>query len=52
MCYCAVSLCSSVMLLCFFRLLTKLRTVEKDNLSEGHHFTVAVMNIGAPAGGA
>ncbi|GMT36093.1 hypothetical protein PFISCL1PPCAC_27390 [Pristionchus fissidentatus] len=34
-----------------YRLLTKLRTVEKDNLSEGHHFTVAVMNIGAPAGG-
>lgn len=34
-----------------YKLLTKLRTVEKDNLSEGHTFTVAVMNVGAPAGG-
>ncbi|PAV64186.1 hypothetical protein WR25_22008 [Diploscapter pachys] len=34
-----------------YRLLTKLRTVEKDNLSEGHQFNVAVMNVGAPAGG-
>ena len=34
-----------------YKLLTKLRTVEKDNLSDGHQFNVAVMNVGAPAGG-
>lgn len=34
-----------------YKLLTKLRTVEKDNLSGGQKFTVAVMNVGAPAGG-
>ncbi|CAD6193057.1 unnamed protein product [Caenorhabditis auriculariae] len=34
-----------------YKLLTKLRMVEKDNLSEGHHFNVAVMNVGAPSGG-
>lgn len=34
-----------------YRLLTKMRTVEKDNLSEGHEFTVAVLNVGAPSGG-
>ncbi|CAD5234066.1 unnamed protein product [Bursaphelenchus xylophilus] len=35
-----------------YRLLTKLKTPqEKDNLSEGHIFNMAVMNIGAPAGG-
>ncbi|CAJ0914045.1 unnamed protein product, partial [Mesorhabditis belari] len=33
-----------------YRLLTKLHP-EKDNLSGGHHFNVAVMNVGAPAGG-
>ncbi|EYB93149.1 hypothetical protein Y032_0185g1020 [Ancylostoma ceylanicum] len=34
-----------------YKLLTKLRTVEKDNLSGGQSFNVAVMNVGAPAGG-
>ncbi|PIO76394.1 putative 6-phosphofructokinase [Teladorsagia circumcincta] len=34
-----------------YKLLTKLRTVEKDNLSGGQNFNVAVMNVGAPAGG-
>ncbi|KAE9548297.1 hypothetical protein FO519_008495 [Halicephalobus sp. NKZ332] len=35
-----------------YRLLTKLHTPqEKDNLSEGKNFNVAVMNVGAPAGG-
>lgn len=34
-----------------YKLLTKMRTVEKDNLSEGHKFNVAVINVGAPAGG-
>ncbi len=35
-----------------YRLLTKLRTpVEADNLSGGNHFNIAVMNVGAPAGG-
>jgi 6-phosphofructokinase 1 len=35
-----------------YRLLTKLHTpTEKDNLSEGKTFNVAVMNVGAPAGG-
>jgi 6-phosphofructokinase 1 len=35
-----------------YRLLTKLKTPqERDNLSEGHSYNMAVMNIGAPAGG-
>ncbi|KAH7723923.1 6-phosphofructokinaseliver type-like protein [Aphelenchoides avenae] len=35
-----------------YRLLTKLQTPqEKDNLSGGRTFNVAVMNVGAPAGG-
>jgi 6-phosphofructokinase 1 len=35
-----------------YRLLTKLHTPqEKDNLSGGHTYTMAVMNVGAPAGG-
>uniref|UniRef100_A0A0N4ZWF9 ATP-dependent 6-phosphofructokinase n=1 Tax=Parastrongyloides trichosuri TaxID=131310 RepID=A0A0N4ZWF9_PARTI len=35
-----------------YRMLTKLHIPrEKDNLSEGNVFNVAVMNIGAPAGG-
>lgn len=34
-----------------YRLLTKLHTREKDNLSEGRSFNLAVMNVGAPAGG-
>uniref|UniRef100_A0A914DK92 ATP-dependent 6-phosphofructokinase n=1 Tax=Acrobeloides nanus TaxID=290746 RepID=A0A914DK92_9BILA len=34
-----------------YRLLTKLHTREKDNLSEGRVFNIAVMNVGAPAGG-
>lgn len=35
-----------------YRLLTKLHTpLEKDNLSGGHTFNIAVMNVGAPAGG-
>lgn len=35
-----------------YRLLTKLHTpIEKDNLSGGHNFNMAVMNVGAPAGG-
>ncbi|ULT80557.1 hypothetical protein L5515_016737 [Caenorhabditis briggsae] len=34
-----------------YKLLTKMRTVEKDNLSGGHKFNVAVINVGAPAGG-
>ncbi|KAI6243825.1 ATP-dependent 6-phosphofructokinase [Aphelenchoides fujianensis] len=35
-----------------YRLLTKLKTPqEKDNLSEGRSYNMAVMNIGAPAGG-
>jgi 6-phosphofructokinase 1 len=34
-----------------YRLLTKLKTPqENDNLSEGHSYNMAVMNIGAPAG--
>uniref|UniRef100_F1KSL6 ATP-dependent 6-phosphofructokinase n=1 Tax=Ascaris suum TaxID=6253 RepID=F1KSL6_ASCSU len=35
-----------------YRLLTKLHIPkEKDNLSAGHKFNVAVINVGAPAGG-
>lgn len=35
-----------------YRLLTKLKTPqERDNLSEGHSYNMAIMNIGAPAGG-
>jgi len=35
-----------------YRLLTKLHTPkEKDNLSGGVSYNVAVMNVGAPAGG-
>lgn len=35
-----------------YRLLTKLHTpLEKDNLSGGQTFNIAVMNVGAPAGG-
>lgn len=33
-----------------YRLLTKLHQ-ERENLSGGHNFNVAVMNVGAPAGG-
>jgi 6-phosphofructokinase 1 len=35
-----------------YKLLTKLRTsTAVDNLSGGNHLNVAVMNVGAPAGG-
>ena len=35
-----------------YRLLTKLHTPkEKDNLSGGNCYNVAVMNVGAPSGG-
>lgn len=35
-----------------YKVLTKIEPgVEKDNLSGGQHFTLAIMNIGAPAGG-
>lgn len=35
-----------------YRLLTKLHTPkEKDNLSGGFTYNIAVMNVGAPAGG-
>ena len=35
-----------------YRLLTKLAApLERDNLSEGNSYNMAVMNIGAPAGG-
>lgn len=35
-----------------YQLLTKMKPpVEKDNLSGGQEFNLAVMNVGAPAGG-
>lgn len=35
-----------------YRLLTKLHTpIEKNNLSGSYNFNIAVMNVGAPAGG-
>jgi 6-phosphofructokinase 1 len=34
-----------------YRLLTKLHMREKDNLSGGKTYNIAVINVGAPAGG-